>query len=57
MTTNIEYEKIRSQHIRKNNLVLHNVHLFKKYFPLIWEYALKSNLELDADVDLETITI
>ena len=48
-------EKIRTEHIRKNDMVIHNAHIFKKYYPDILDYALTSNIRLDADVDLESI--
>ena len=50
-----EAEKIRTEHIRKNDMVIHNAHIFKKYYPDILDYALTSNIRLDADVDLESI--
>jgi hypothetical protein len=50
-----EYEKLRSEHIRKNDMVINNAHIFKKYYPNILELALNSNLELEAEIDLETI--
>ena len=28
---------------RKNSLVLHNVHVFKRYYSRIWEFAYESN--------------
>ena len=48
-------EKIRTEHIRKNNMVLNNSHIFKKYFPNIESLALASNMDLWEDVDLESI--
>ena len=50
-----QFEKIRSEHIRKNDLVIHNAHIFRKLYPNILDLALTSNIRLDADVDLETI--
>ncbi len=55
MTTNTEYEKLRSEHIRKNDMVIKNAHIFKKYYTNILELALSSNIELDAEVELEII--
>ena len=48
-------EKIRTEHIRKNDMVINNYHIFKKYFPRLKEFAINSNINLDADVDLEAI--
>ena len=48
-------EKIRTEHIRKNDLVIHNAHIFKKYYPNILDLALTSNINLEAEVDLEAI--
>jgi len=48
-------DKIRTEHIRKNDLEIHNAHIFKKYYPDILDLALTSNIRLDADVDLEAI--
>lgn len=48
-------EKIRTEHIRKNDLVIHNAHIFKKYFPNIELLALASNIDLWEEVDLESI--
>jgi hypothetical protein len=48
-------EKIRSEHIRKNNMVINNAHIFRKLYPHILDLALTSNIRLDADVDLENI--
>lgn len=46
---------VRTEHIRKNELVINNAHIFKKYYPNILDLALSSNLNLDADMDLENI--
>lgn len=48
-------EKIRNEHIRKNDLVIHNAHIFRKYQDNLLDLALTSNIRLDADVDLESI--
>lgn len=48
-------EKIRTEHIRKNYMVLKNVHIFKKYFDNIELLALASNIDLWEEVDIETI--
>lgn len=48
-------EQIRIEHIRKNNLVINNAHIFKKYYPNILELALLSNIELEPDLDIELI--
>ena len=46
---------IREEHIRKNDMVINNAHIFKKYYPDILDLALSSNINLDADVDFEKI--
>ena len=43
------------EHIRKNDMVINNYHIFKKYFPRLKEFALSSNIELDAEIDLAVI--
>lgn len=48
-------EEIRNEHIRKNDLVIHNAHIFRKYQDNLLDLALTSNIRLDADVDLESI--
>lgn len=48
-------EKIRTEHIRKNYMVLKNVHIFKKYFPNIELLALASNMDLWEEVDIGSI--
>lgn len=44
-----------AEHIRKNDMVIKNAHIFKKYYTNILELALSSNIELDAEVELEII--
>ena len=34
---------------RKNNLVIHNEHIFRKYFPNIGELARESNLRIELE--------
>lgn len=52
-----EYIIDPAEHIRKNDMVIKNAHIFKKYYTNILELALSSNIELDAEVELEKYSI
>lgn len=39
----------------KNNLVIKNEHIFKKYFPHIWELARLSNLRIEIEKEFPII--
>lgn len=41
---------------KKNMLVIHNQHIFKKYFPNIWDLAYNSNVRI-AEKESETLEI
>ena len=42
---------------KRNMDVIHNVHLFKKYFPNIWELAFNSNVRIsEREIDSNSLT-
>lgn len=40
----------------RNMQVIHNLHIFKKYFPNIWELAFESNIRI-AEREIESDSI
>ena len=42
----------------RNMQVIHNLHIFKKYFPNIWELAFESNIRIaEREIEWEKFTI
>lgn len=42
----------------RNMQVIHNLHIFKRYFPNIWELAFESNIRIaEREIEWEKFTI